>query len=248
MKRTKALLLLLSSIPLFAQVQAGAIDTVAGNGTYGFSGDRGVATRAQVDAVYGLAVDSLGVVYIADTWNHRIRKVTPDGTITTVAGTGEAGYSGDSGAATAAKLSYPRGLATDLQDVLYISDSGNSCVRRVGRDGIITTVAGTGVGGYSGDGGQAKAARLFYPRGIAVDAAGTLYIADSLNFRVRKVTAAGIISTIAGTGVNGSSGESGLATQMQVGMVQGVAADFQASMEYHDGQRWLRSLTFTATT
>ncbi|MDP3000834.1 MAG: hypothetical protein Q8N47_25345 [Bryobacterales bacterium] len=235
MKCTQVLSLLLLSLPLSAQIPPGVIDTVAGTGNYGFSGDRGAAVRAQIDAVFAVAADSQGSFYFADCWNHRVRKVTADGIVTTVAGTGEEGYSGDGGPATAARLAYPRGLATDLQDNLYISDSANSSIRKLTlRDGTISTVAGSSVPGYFGDGGRATAARLRYPRGIAIDPAGNLVIADSLNQRVRKVTPAGIISTVAGSGLSASSGDGGPATRAGLGVVQAVAADFQGNLFLSD--------------
>ena len=143
----------------------------------GISGDGGQATSAQLNNPVGVAVDAQGSLYIADYANNRVRKVS-GGIITTVAGTGTAGYSGDGGQATSAQLNFPVGVAVDAQGSLYIADSGNYRVRKVS-GGIITTVAGTGTAGYSGDGGQATSAQLNVPFGVAVDAQGNLYIADS---------------------------------------------------------------------
>ena len=152
-------------------------------------------------------------LYIADQVNNRVRKVS-GGIITTVAGTGTAGYSGDGGQATSAQLNNPLGVAVDAQGSLYIADYANHRVRKVS-GGIITTVAGTGTAGYSGDGGQATSAQLNFPVGVAVDAQGSLYIADSDNYRVRKVSG-GIITTVAGTGTAGYSGDGGQATSAQL--------------------------------
>jgi trimeric autotransporter adhesin len=147
---------------------------VAGTGSAGFSGDGGPATAAQLGFPFGVAVDAEGSLYIADQSNSRIRKVS-EGTITTVAGTGTGGFTGDGGPATAAQLSYPRGVAVDAAGNLYIADDANLRIRKVS-GGTITTVAGNGSFGFSGDGGAATAAQLFYPMGVAVDAAGNLYV------------------------------------------------------------------------
>ena len=136
--------------------------------------------------------------------------------IETVAGKGTAGFEGDGGLATQAKLSFPMGLAIDASGNLYISDSGNSRIRKVGTDGIITTVAGTGAAGHSGDGGPAHEAELSTPRGVGVDASGNLYIADTFNHQIRKVDPTGIITTVAGNGVSGYGGDEGLATQAEM--------------------------------
>jgi sugar lactone lactonase YvrE len=133
-------------------------------------------------------VDSTGSVYIADSFNNRVPKVSADGTITTAVGSGAYGYSGDGGKAIDALLNGPVALAVDAADNLYIADLDNNAIRKVSPAGIITTVAGNGAGGYSGDGGPAVSARLFNPRGVAVDRNGNLYIADYYNRRVRKVS------------------------------------------------------------
>lgn len=188
------------------KVTSGTITTVAGTGVCGFSGDAGAATSAQINNTGGIAVDTSGNLFIADSNNHRVRKVTA-GIITTVAGTGVAGFSGDGGAATGAQLDFPTGAVVDASGNLYIGDSVNCRIRKVS-GGIITTVAGTGACGYSGDGGPATSADLNLTRGVAADAAGNLYIADFVNCRVRKVDGiSGIITTIAGTGVCGFNGD-----------------------------------------
>ena len=194
----------------------GVLTRVAGNGRVGFSGDGGPATSAQLFDPRGVAVDAAGNLYIADSYNNRIRKVATNGIITTVAGNGSEGYSGDGGPATSAQLYDPRGVAVDAAGNLYIADDVNQRIRRVGRNGIITTVAGNGSSGYSGDGGSATSAQLAGPSGVAVDAAGNLYIADVDNNRIRKVGTNGIITTVAGNGSEGYSGDGGLATSAQL--------------------------------
>jgi hypothetical protein len=172
----------------------GIITTVAGNGTYGYSGDGGAATNAELNGPSGVAVDASGNLFIADLYNERIRKVGTNGIITTVAGNGTQGYSGDGGAAINAELSLPSGVAVDATGNLFIADWGNNVIREVGTDGIINTVAGngyrnffTGDGGYAGDGGAATNAELWNPSGVTVDSTGNLFIADSQNNRIREV-------------------------------------------------------------
>ena len=168
----------------------GIITTVAGNGVRGYSGDGGPATAASLAAPYAVGVGSDGSLYIGDTGNNCIRRVGPDGIITTFAGkNGVAGSDGDGGPATAASINYPSGIAVGPDGSLYIADSAfqSSCIRRVGPDGIITTFAGNGVPGFSGDGGSAPAASLLQPRGVAVGPDGNSYIADYGNSRIRAV-------------------------------------------------------------
>ncbi|MFG2602313.1 RICIN domain-containing protein [Streptomyces sp. NPDC048514] len=203
----------------------GKISTVAGTGAQGYGGDDGPATAARLNSPTGVAVDSTGTLYITDYANHRVRKVTADGKISTVAGTGTQGYGGDDGPATAAQLSGPHGVAVDSTGTLYIADYGNHRVRRVTADGKISTVAGTGSAGYGGDDGPATAARLNAPVGVAVDSTGTLYIADYSNHRVRKVTTGGKISTVAGTGAAGVAGDGGPPTSAQLSGPYGLAVD-----------------------
>jgi uncharacterized protein (TIGR03437 family) len=174
---------------------AGIITTVAGNGHPGFSGDGGPSEAAQLNQPYGLAMDAAGNLYIADFGNQRVRRVGADGVIQTVAGNGERGGAGDGGHATSAQLLGPRNLLRGADGSLYLSEFDGHRVRRIGPDGVIATVAGTGIAGYSGDGGAAPRAQLDSPAGLAMDGAGALYIADTGNARVRKV-AAGIISTV----------------------------------------------------
>jgi trimeric autotransporter adhesin len=213
---------------------AGEISTIAGNGNWGYSGDGGPATIAWLNSPTGLAVDTAGNLYIADYANHRIRKVTVGGIISTVAGNGSPGFSGDGGSATAAQLNCPNAVAVDAAGNLYIADRGNRRVRKVTVAGMISTVAGNGSSGYSGDGGPATSAQLTYPAGVAVDAAGNFYIADSENHRIRRVTTAGVISTVVGNGIPGFSGDGGSATSAQLNNPIGVVVDAAGNMYFAD--------------
>ena len=203
----------------------GTITTVAGTGESGFGGDGGPASEAQLNYPLGVAVDGAGNLYIADTGNNRIRKVDAAGTITTVAGTGESGFGGDGGPASEALLNYPLGVAVDGAGNLYIADTTNGRIRKVDATGTITTVAGTGESGFGGDGGPATQAQLQPPYGVAVDGAGNLYIVDRSNNRIRKVDPAGTITTVAGTGERGFSGDGGPASEAQLNSPLGVAVD-----------------------
>jgi uncharacterized protein (TIGR03437 family) len=284
------------------KVSNSTINTVAGNGTGGFAGDGGAATSAQLHDPSGVAVDSSGNMYIADTsnnllrkvsssgtittfagninsppgfadaavatlgylalpngvaldaagnvyfseqapnsssfvqGNNRIRKVSASGVLTTVGGTGAVGSFGDGGFATAARLNNPLGIAVDKTGNLYIADTGNHKIRRIAVNGIITTVAGTGFAGFFGDGGLATSAQLNNPTGVAVDAAGNLYIADKTNFRIRMVSATGTITTIAGKSSSGYSGDGGPATSAQLKFPTGVAVDNSGNVYVADNQ------------
>ena len=204
---------------------AGNISTVAGSGPNGFSGDGAAATAAQLNRPRGVALDGSGNLYIADETNHRIRKVDSSGNISTVAGTGTSGFSGDGAAATAAQLNSPWGVALDGSGNLYIADRQNHRIRKVDSSGNISTVAGTGTSGFSGDGAAATAAQLYQPTGVALDGAGNLYIADWANQRIRKVDSSGNISTVAGTGTQGFSGDTAAATAAQLNAPFSVAVD-----------------------
>ena len=203
----------------------GVISTVAGNGTRGYRGDGGPAVAARLRLPTGVALDESGNLYIADTSNHRIRKVDSAGVITTVAGDGTQGFGGDSGAATAAQLNDPYGVALDGSGNLYIADTDNERIRKVDASGVISTVAGDGTYDFSGDGGSAVAARLNVPEGVALDESGNLYIADTYNERIRKVDASGVISTVAGNGTSGFGGDGGPAVAAQLNSPSGVALD-----------------------
>ena len=214
---------------------AGVITTIAGTGETGFSGDGGPATEARLDRPYGVAVDGAGNLFIADRDNRRIRKVDSAGVITTVAGTGETGFSGDGGPATEARLFSPWGVAVDGTGNLFIADEANDRIRKVDSAGVITTVAGTGNRGFSGDGGPATEARLSSSWGVAVDGAGNLFIADRRSYRIRKVDSAGVITTVAGTGNRGFSGDGGPATEAQLDRPYGVAVDGAGNLFFVDG-------------
>jgi sugar lactone lactonase YvrE len=214
--------------------QQGILTVVAGNGSAGFSGDGGSARSASLNSPSGLAVDSAGNLFIADSNNNRIRKVTPGGVITTVAGNGAQSFTGDGGPATSASLDGPAGVALDSVGNLFISDSGNNRIRKVTTAGVIATVAGSSAQGFSGDGGPATSASLFSSLGIAVDNAGNLFIADYNNDRIRMVTPAGVISTIAGSGFPGYSGDGGPATRAAIFEPAGVAIDSAGNLVIAD--------------
>jgi len=201
------------------------ITAYAGTGIAGYSGDGGPATAAQLNQPTALAVDNAGNLYIADTVNNVVRKVSPAGIITTFAGTGQAGYNGDNGQAAAATLNAPGGLAVDSSGNVYIADTGNNVVRKVSPSGIITTFAGTGVPGFSGNGRQATKAQLQGPTGLAVTSRGDLLISDTLNSQVRVVSGSGKILAFAGRGTAGSSGDGGKAVDAMVRKPSGVAVD-----------------------
>jgi len=208
-----------------SNLPANTITTVAGDGSAGYSGDGGAATNASLDEPYGVAVDGSGNIFISDLGNNRIRKMNPSGAITTVAGNGSAGYSAHSGPATNASLYYPCGVAVDNLGDIFIADLGNNRIRKVNANGIITTVAGNGRAAYSGDGGVATNASLNEPYGVAVDGSGNIFIADLGNNRIRKVNAGGIITTVAGNGSAGYSGDGGAAINASLDEPYGVAVD-----------------------
>ena len=202
---------------------AGYIYTIAGSGGAGFTGDGGQATAAELNTPYGVAVDAGGNVYVADELNFRIRKITPAGIITTIAGSGTGGYSGDGGPALAAQIT-PTGIAIDgITGDLYIAT--NNRIRKINSAGIISTVAGNGIAGFSGDSSSATSAKLNQPVGIATDGLGNIFIADQYNYRIRKVNDSGIINTIAGTGIAGFSGDGGAATAAKLQQLLGLCTD-----------------------
>jgi sugar lactone lactonase YvrE len=200
------------------------ITTVAGNGQDGESGDGGQATNAALYAG-AVGVDNLGDFFIADSANDRVREVNASGLIATVAGNGTIGFSGDGGAATNAQLYHPAAVAADSAGNLYIADEANDRIRQVAANGVISTLAGNGTDGYAGDGAAATNASLSSPSGVAVDAAGNLYIADQDNQRIRQVGTNGLIHTIAGNGTNGFSGDGGAAINASLSNPADVAVD-----------------------
>lgn len=219
----------------------GFLTTLAGTGERGFSGDGGLATAARLDTPTGVAIDSDGGVYIADKGNHRVRRIDPNGVITTVAGTDPAGYRGDEGLATAAGLDHPSGVTRAPDGTLYIADLGNliipeasnNVIRRVAPNNIITTLAG-GVDGFRGDGGPVSAARFFGPNGIAAGPDGSIYIADTDNNRIRRAGPNGLITTVAGTGEYGSRGDGGPSAAAQIQYPLGVAVGPDGSVYIAD--------------
>ncbi|MDA0711201.1 MAG: NHL repeat-containing protein, partial [bacterium] len=213
---------------------SGIITTVAGNGNSGYAGDGGPATSASLADPSGIAVDASGNVYIADTNNQRIRKVNSAGTITTIAGDGNAGFSGEGGLATAARINFPTGLFVDNAGNVFFADRENHRVRKVDALGVITTVAGTGSFGSSGDGGPATSASLAFPSGVFVDGTGAVYIADRFNYKVRKIDAAGVITTVAGNGAFGFSGDGGLAVSANLAFPSGVYVDIGGNLYIAD--------------
>ncbi len=212
------------------------ISTVAGNGSAGWSGDGGPATSAQIGNFGGVAVDLAGNIYFADSVSSVVRVVNAAGIVSTAAGTGTPGYNGDNIAAGTAQLTAPVGVAVDLDGDLYIADAGNNRIRMMSATtGMISTVAGTGVSGYNGDNLPATSAELNGPTGVAVDGAGNLYIADAGNARVRMVSAiTGMISTVAGNGSKGFSGDGGLATLAQFRNPFALAADSLGNLYISD--------------
>ncbi len=201
---------------------AGIISTIAGTGVSGYSGDGGPATAAQISQSWGITEDAIGNVLFSDRFNNVIRKIDTSGIINTIIGTGVAGYSGDGGPASAAQLNSPVELLLDNYGNFYFSDFFNNRIRKISSSGIITTIAGNGITGYSGDGGPATNAELNRPVGLSIDSTGNIYIGDYNNSSIRKINSTGIISTIAGTGTSGFSGDGGPATAAEINSPQGV--------------------------
>jgi hypothetical protein len=212
----------------------GYMSTVAGSGMVGYTGDGGPATAAGLDNPYGVAVDGAGDLFIADTGDHRVREVTPDGIIHTVAGNGIAGTTGDGGQATQAELNAPVDLALDGHGDLFISDGTANVIREVTTDGLIHTFAGTGVAGFNGDCIPASQALVNDPTGLAIDAAGDVFFTDTANHRVREVTTDGTIHTIAGTGIWGYAGDHGAATYAELESPTGLTIDSQGDLYVSD--------------
>jgi PKD repeat protein len=210
----------------------GIISTIAGTGWSGYSGDGGAATSAKLNLPWGVCVDASGNVYIADRNNSVVRKITVStGIITTIAGNGTFGDSGDGGLATNASIYLLSGICLDASGNIYFSDNYNHKIRKVTiATGIINSIAGTGIAGYSGDGGNAIYAQLNTPNGVSIDAIGNIYIADAVNYCIRKINSStGIISTVAGNGIPGFSGDGGIATSAQMSP-NGVFVDFAGNI------------------
>ncbi len=204
---------------------SGIITTIVGTGVAGNYGDNGPATNAQLNHATGVVVNDTGAILIADANNHVIRMIDTAGKIHTLVGVGRSGYSGDGGYANIATLNYPKGLALDAAGNLYIADNGNSVIRKVTPAGIISAYAGNGTNGYGGDGGYGYQAQLSTPTEITIDASGDAYIADFGNHVVRKVTRSGTISTFAGNGTSGNTGDGGYASSAQLSGPYGTATD-----------------------
>ena len=211
----------------------GLISTIVGNGSCNFGGDEGPATSATICQPYGVAVDNSGNVFIADTYNHRIRKVNSSGIISTIVGNGTPSFSGDGGQSVNATVNSPTGVAVDATGNIFIADSGNYRIRMIRPNGIISTVAGNGNAGFSGDGRPAINASFNTTRSVAVDTAGNIYIADIYNTRIRKVDTSGIISTITG-GSYGFSGDGGPAVDAQISNSYGVNVDAIGNVYFVD--------------
>ena len=223
----------------------GVISTFAGTGIAGFTGDGGPATSARINTPVGVTVDAAGNIVFADAGNNRVRKITTAGVISTIAGNGIAGYSGDGGPAIDASMNVPWGVIYDSAGNLFISDRSNNVIRKVDTSGIITTFAANGTAGYCGDGGAATQACLNLPRGLAFNSRGTLYIADGLNHRVRAVTSLGIIGTVAGDGQMGFSGDGGPAVLAAIGNPRNVAVKGAILYISNAGQSRIRQVNLT---
>jgi len=226
---------------------AGNISTFAGTSSAGYGGDNGAATAATFYYPSAVAVDKAGSVYIADLDVGVVRKVT-NGTITTVAGNGNSGTSGDGALATAAQLNGPIALAVDPNGVLYISQIGDNLVRKVDTNRVISTVAGNGGAGYGGEGIPAVGSQIFPPNGIVVDGSGNLFITTAGN-RIQKVAPDGTISTIAGTGDPGYTGDGAAAANARLNVPQGIAIDAAGNLYFADsGNNAVRELTVVQRT
>jgi sugar lactone lactonase YvrE len=240
-KLTLPVLLLALSLTAGAQ----NIKTLAGNGTSGFSGDGGAATAAELGSNYGIALDAAGNLYIADQQNNEIRKISTTGVITSVVGNGRVpGFSGDGAAATAAEIFNPTGVCFDASGNMYIADAGNNRVRMVNTSGIISTVAGNGTAGSSGDLGAATNAELNNPTGVWVSSGGQIFIADEKNNKIRAVVS-GTIVTAVGTGAAGFSGDGGAATAAELdypySLCQDASGNLYIADEYNDKIRMVNT-------
>ena len=204
------------------QVSGGRVQTVAGNGQYRLAGNGGPASSATLYLVKGLRTDSAGNIFLVEETLNRVRKIATDGTISIFAGDGILGYAGDNGPATSARLALPTFLATDTAGNVYVSDTLNNVIRKIDTNQTITTIAGTGFSGYTGDRGPAKQAKLYEPGGLDFDGEGDLWFADSLNHAIRAITPGGDIVTVAGNGTAGYSGDSGLSVAAQLNAPQAV--------------------------
>jgi sugar lactone lactonase YvrE len=218
-------------------LSAQIITTIAGGG--GSLGDGGLATDCQLDEPNAVAIDASGNMFIADGGHNRIRKINTSGIVSTFAGTGVAGYSGDGGPAAAAQLNYPTGIKFDQSGNLYVADDYNHVIRKINTSGNITTIAGNGTSGFSGDGGPATDAEISSVGDLCVDAGGNIYFTDLVNNRVRKISPSGIISTVVGNGTSSSTGDGGPAVNASLNGLFGIAVDNIANLYIteHAGNR-----------
>ena len=220
----------------------GIIRTIAGNGTRGFIGDGAAATVASIESVYGITTDAAGNIYFSDSLNHTIRKIATNGTITRIAGTGVAAFSGDGGDAINASLFFPTGIVVDASGNVLFSDSQNHRIRKIGTDGKISTFAGSG---FPASGGDTVATASFNsPQGLAIDSIGNLYIAELGGQRIRKISTDGTITTIAGNGTAGFSGDGGAATASMLAYPRGIYVDGSGTVFIADtGNNRIRAVT-----
>lgn len=219
---------------IFKVGEDGIAERIVGTGGRGFAGDGGWAIDAKVNYPNHLVVGADGDIFIADTGNNRIRRVSTNGIITTVAGTGKGGFSGDGGPAVEAQLDVPAAIAIDTEGNLYIADFRNHRIRKVSTDGIITSIAGTGESEYNGDGKPAIECQIGEPCGVAVDRDGYVYIGDQVNLRVRVVTPSGTMYTVAGTGVGGLTGDGGPAEKAKITNPDIIALDSEDNLYIPD--------------
>ncbi len=203
----------------------GMMITYAGGGAAGV-GDGGPALNATLNGPSFLALDRANNLYLTESTGQRLRKISPEGIITTLAGTGIAGFSGDGGPAVLAQLNSPKGVVRDSAGNIFIADEGNNRIRKINTSGIITTIAGTGVAGYNGDNIPALSAELNAPYSLALDPNGTLFLGETADARVRRIDTTGMISTLAGTGVYGYTGDyDSVGTSAQIGYALGMVVD-----------------------
>lgn len=222
----------------------GIMTTYAGNGTLGFAGDGGPAINALLNSPTRVALDPAGNLYVADSGNNRVRKVDLSGNISTVAGIGTRGYSGDGSAATSAQLNNPIDVAIDPAGNLIIADYVNNRIRKVTPGGIISTIAGIGIAGFAGDNGPATAANIYEPSGLFIDVPGNIYFSDLANFRVRKIDPTGIITTLAGNGSSGYNGDGINANAASLWFPEGLAMDSRGQIYVADkGNNRIRLLS-----
>ncbi|MDX1979734.1 MAG: hypothetical protein SFV51_05665 [Bryobacteraceae bacterium] len=216
----------------------GVVTTIAGTGAAGFSGDGGPATQATLNGAIGVCIDPAGNIYVNDDFNNRIRRIAPNGTITTFAGNGARVHGGDGGPATSASFNIGLRCASDSTGNIYVAEQGAHRIRRISTSGAITTIAGTGAQGFSGDGGPATAAALNNPTALTVDRNGDIYFSDQYNHRIRRISTAGTITTVAGTGTPGFSGDGGPATSANLNFPGAMVTDSNGDLYFTDGPNW----------